>query len=308
MTSFDWIICEACLVLCLQATEIKRRWRFYRCLFLAGVRTFASSVLAWLSLVALAFTFFSGSDVGLTANCIDVYFYWAWFPCKVVVFTRHSVTAILAHIENWNTVLFMAKSSQTRRPISIGFRHVREQIVSSCCRVYWVIWCARTQPRREWLSFNVLVSGSQRIVSIALVRVLDDLLSIKCIKIVRRSSVQAQSKRIIHRLRKFAVILSEIEPIFGFLDCPIHLSKMRRQSLVLDVFDRSLELHLNLLDALWLLFSFSHEVKVVNVLRVEGFDPLRDDQTLLQKLHFLVCTIVLSISAHVTINLQFCCD
>ena len=98
MTSFDWIICEACLVLCLQATEIEWRWRFDWCLFLAGVRTFASSVLAWLSLVALAFAFFSGSDVGLSTNCTDIYFYWAWFPCEVVVFTRHSVTAILAHI------------------------------------------------------------------------------------------------------------------------------------------------------------------------------------------------------------------
>ena len=111
VTGFDWIIGESCLVLLFQATEIERRRRFDRCLLRAGVRAFASSILAWLSLAALAFAFFSGSDVGLTANCIDVYFYRAWFPCKVVVFTRHSITAILAHIQNWNTVLFMAKSS-----------------------------------------------------------------------------------------------------------------------------------------------------------------------------------------------------
>ena len=69
--------------------------------------------------------------------------------------------------------------------------------------------------------------------------------------------------------------------------------------------DGPLKLHLDLINAVGLLFLLGHEVEVIDVLTVEGLDPFGDDEALLQKLDFLVLADVgVGLVTHVQINFQ----
>ena len=85
----------------------------------------------------------------------------------------------------------------------------------------------------------------------------------------------------------------------------VDFNQIRRELSPLNIVDRSLELHLNFLNLLRLLFLLCLEVEIIYVLGVKGLYPFRNDQSLLQKLDLFVLSIVLSIITQIYICLQF---
>ena len=72
----------------------------------------------------------------------------------------------------------------------------------------------------------------------------------------------------------------------------IDFHQVRRKLSSFNIFNWLFKLHLNFLDFLWLLFFLCLEVEVVDILWVKWLNPLGDDESLLEELHFFILLII----------------
>ena len=89
------------------------------------------------------------------------------------------------------------------------------------------------------------------------------------------------------------VVMAQIKLILCFSHLIVYFFQIRWESCKFDFVEGLLELHLDFLYFVWLLFFFCLEIEVINVLRIKWLYPFRDNETLLEQLHLFILAVIL---------------